>query len=67
MNKSEIIIKGLPVKTTKLGNGDVNFLFKIANYDKLESIYRVIVKKDYWKDAVEGMTNVNYFVIKFSF
>lgn len=64
MNKSEIIIKGLPVKTTKLENGDVNLLFKIANYDKLESIYRVIVKKDYWKDAVDGMTNVNYFVIK---
>ena len=64
MNKSEIIIKGLPVKTTKLENGDVNLLFKIANYDKLESVYRVIVKKDYWKDAVDGMTNVNYFVIK---
>ncbi|MBK5241435.1 ParB N-terminal domain-containing protein [Clostridium sp.] len=64
MNKSEIIIKGLPVKTTKLDNGDVNLLFKIPNYDKQESIYRVIVKKDYWKDAVEGMTNVNYFVIK---
>jgi hypothetical protein len=64
MNKSEIIIKGLPVKTTKLGNGDINLLFKIGTYDDMESIYRVIVKKDYWRDAVIGMKDVNYFVIK---
>ncbi len=64
MNKSEIIIKGLPVKTTKLENGDVNLLFKIATYDNMESIYKVIVKKAYWKSAVIGMTDVNYFVIK---
>lgn len=64
MNMSEIIIKGLPVKTTKLENGDVNLLFKIGTYDKSQSIYRVIVKKDYWKDAVVGMNHVNYFVIK---
>ncbi|MFT5871549.1 MAG: hypothetical protein ACI8WT_000469 [Clostridium sp.] len=64
MNKSEIIIKGLPVKTTKLANGDVNLLFKIGTYDNMESIYRVIVKKEYWRDAVLGMTDVNYFVIK---
>lgn len=64
MNKSEIIIKGLPVKTTKLENGDINLLFKIGTYDEMKSIYRVIVKKDYWRDAVVGMTDVNYFVIK---
>lgn len=64
MNKSEIIIKGLPVKTTKLENGDVNLLFKIATYDNRETIYTVIVKKDYWRDAVTGMKDANYFVIK---
>ncbi|MGV8982619.1 hypothetical protein [Clostridium sp.] len=64
MNKSEIIIKGLPVKTTKLSNGDINLLFKIGTYDNMDSIYRVIVKKDYWRDAVVGMKDVNYFVIK---
>jgi len=64
MNISEVIIKGLPVKTTKLENGDINLLFKIGAYDSTESIYRVIVKKDYWRDAVVGMKNVNYFVIK---
>jgi hypothetical protein len=64
MNKSEIIIKGLPVKTTKLENGDINLLFKIGAYDDRESIYRVIVKKDYWRDAVVGMKDANYFVIK---
>ncbi|MGH4122082.1 MAG: hypothetical protein ACREV6_04005 [Clostridium sp.] len=64
MNKSEIIIKGLPVKTTRLENGDVNLLFKIDTYDNMQSIYRVIVKKDYWRDAVVGMKDVNYFVIK---
>jgi len=64
MNKSEIIIKGLPVKTTRLENGDVNLLFKIDTYDNAQSIYRVIVKKDYWRDAVVGMQDVNYFVIK---
>ena len=64
MNKSELIIKGVPVKTNKLENGDVNLLFKIGTYDELESIYKVTVKKDYWKDAVVGMKNVNYFVIK---
>lgn len=64
MNKSEIIIKGLPVKTNRLENGDVNLLFKIGTYDDMNSIYRVIVKKDYWRDAVIGMKDVNYFVIK---
>ena len=64
MNKSEVIIKGLPVKTTRLESGDVNLLFKIGAYDGTESIYRVIVKKDYWRDAVEGMKDANYFVIK---
>lgn len=64
MNKSEVIIKGLPVKTTRLENGDVNLLFKIGTYDDAQSIYRVIVKKDYWRDAVIGMKDVNYFVIK---
>ena len=64
MNKSEIIIKGLPAKTSKLENGDINLLFKIGTYDDTASIYKVIVKKDYWKDAVEGMKNVNYFVVK---
>ena len=64
MNKSEVIIKGLPVKTTRLESGDVNLLFKIGAYDGTESIYRVIVKKDYWRDAVIGMKDANYFVIK---
>ena len=64
MNKSEIIIKGVPVKSNKLENGDVNLLFKIGTYDNTESIYKVIVKKDYWKSAVTGMRDVNYFVIK---
>ncbi|MBU3114354.1 hypothetical protein [Clostridium lacusfryxellense] len=64
MNKSEIIIKGLPVKTNRLENGDVKLLFKVGTYDDKESVYRVIVKKDYWRDAVVGMKDVNYFVIK---
>lgn len=64
MNKSEIIIKGLPVKTNRLENGDVKLLFKIGTYDDMNSVYRVIVKKDYWRDAVIGMKDVNYFVIK---
>ena len=64
MNKSEIIIKGLPVKTNRLENGDVKLLFKIGTYDDKESVYRVIVKKDYWRDAVTGMKDANYFVIK---
>jgi len=64
MNKSEIIIKGLPAKTNRLENGNVKLLFKIDTYDNMQSIYRVIVKKDYWRDAVIGMKDVNYFVIK---
>lgn len=64
MNKSEIIIKGLPLKTNRLENGDVKLLFKIETYDDMNSVYRVIVKKDYWRDAVIGMKDVNYFVIK---
>ncbi|MGH4051197.1 MAG: hypothetical protein ACREVX_07565 [Clostridium sp.] len=64
MNKSEIIIKGLPVKTNRLESGDVKLLFKIGTYDEKESVYRVIVKKDYWRDAVVGMKDANYFVIK---
>ncbi len=64
MSKSEIIIKGLPVKTTRLECGDVNLLFQVDTYDGMQSIYRVIVKKDYWRDAVEGMKDANYFVIK---
>ena len=64
MNKSEITIKGLPVKTNRLESGDVNLLFKIGTYDDMESVYRVVVKKDYWRDAVIGMEDVNYFVIK---
>ncbi|HEY8889119.1 MAG TPA: hypothetical protein VIM70_02510 [Clostridium sp.] len=64
MNKSEIIIKGLPTKTNRLENGDVMLLFRIETYDEMQSVYRVIVKKDYWRDAVIGMKDVNYFVIK---
>ncbi|SHI62096.1 hypothetical protein SAMN02745163_00501 [Clostridium cavendishii DSM 21758] len=64
MNRSEITIKGVPAKASKLENGNVNLIFKIATYDDKESIYSVIVKKEYWRDAVIGMTDVNYFVIK---
>lgn len=64
MNKSEIIIKGVPAKTNRLENGDVNLLFKIGTYDDKQSIYKVIVKKDYWKIAVMDMEKANYFLIK---
>lgn len=64
MNKSEIIINGVPTKANKLENGDVNLLFKIGTYDEKDSFYKVIVKKEYWKNAVVGMKDVNYFVIK---
>lgn len=64
MNKSEIIISGVPLKSNKLDNGDVNLLFKIGTYDDTESIYKVIVKNEYWKNAVIGMKSVNYFTIK---
>lgn len=64
MNKSEIIIKGVPAKASKLENGNVNLIFKIGTYDDKESIYSVVVKKEYWRDAVLGLKDVNYFVIK---
>ncbi|MCT8975635.1 hypothetical protein N4T77_03375 [Clostridium sp. CX1] len=64
MNQGEIIIKGIPVKANRLDSGDVNLLFKIGTYDEKESVCRVIVKKDYWKNASTGMKDVNYFVIK---
>lgn len=64
MNQGEIIIKGVPMKANKLENGDINLVFKVGTYDERESIYRVIVKKEYWKNALIGMKNANYFVIK---
>lgn len=64
MNESKIIIKGIPTKANRLENGDVNLIFKIGTYDDKESFYKVIVKKEYWKNATTGMKDVNYFVIK---
>ena len=64
MNQCEVIIKGIPVKANKLENGDVNLVFKIDTYDEKESFYRVIVKKEHWKNALIGMKDANYFVIK---
>lgn len=64
MNQGEIIIKGIPTKANKLENGDVNLVFKIGTYDERESFYKVVVKKEYWRNASIGMKNVNYFVIK---
>lgn len=67
MNQSEIIIKGVPAKANRLENGNVNLLFKVDTYDEKESFCKVIVKKEYWKNASIGMENVNYFVIKGKF
>lgn len=64
MNQGEIIIKGIPTKANKLENGDVNLVFKIGTYDEKESFYKVIIKKDYWRNATIGMKDVNYFVIR---
>lgn len=64
MNKCEITINGVPMKAKKLSNGDAELIFKIGTYDGKESLYKVIVKKEYWKSAVVGMKDVNYFMIK---
>lgn len=64
MNQCEVIIKGIPMKANKVENGDVNLVFKIDTYDEKESFYRVIVKKEHWKNALIGMKDANYFVIK---
>lgn len=64
MNQGEIIIKGIPAKAARTKDGDVNLVFKIGTYDEKESFCRVIVKKEYWKNATTGMKDVNYFVIK---
>lgn len=64
MNQGEITIKGIPVKANRLESGDVNLLFKVDTYDEKESICRVIVNKQYWRNASIGMIDVNYFVIK---
>jgi len=64
MNNCEIMIKGLPIEAKKRENGDVQLLFKLSTYDNKKSVYKVIVKKKYWQNAVVGMKDVNYFVIK---
>lgn len=39
-------------------------VFKIETYDNKHSLYKVIVKQEYWKNAVVDMKDINYFVIK---
>lgn len=64
MNQSEIIINGVPYRAKKNKDGDTELQFKIGTFDDKQSLYKVLVKKEYWKNAVEGMTDANYFMIK---